>query len=88
MASGWRTGGPLSIGKSDGRWGHGKGLWTDIRGAQFIITTLRHEGVWWAKARVAEKDVGGDRPVLGGPWKSQAAAKAAAETFCDGEKAG
>jgi hypothetical protein len=55
---------------------------------QFTITTLRDEGVWWAKARVAEKDVGGDRPVLGGPWKSQSAAKCAAETFCDRGKAG
>jgi hypothetical protein len=55
---------------------------------QFTITTLRDEGIWWAKARVAEKDVGGDRPVLGGPWKSQAAAKVAAEAFCDRGKAG
>lgn len=55
---------------------------------QFTITTLRHERVWWAKARVAEKDVGGDRPVLGGPWKSQSAAKVAAELFCDHGKAG
>jgi hypothetical protein len=55
---------------------------------QFTITTLLHEGVWWAKARVAEKDVGGDRPVLGGPWKSQSAAKTAAEAFCDRGKAG
>lgn len=55
---------------------------------QFTVTTLRHEGVWWAKARVAEKDVGGDRPVVGGPWKSQSAARVAAEAFCDGGKAG
>ncbi len=34
---------------------------------RFTITTLRDEGVWWAKARVGEKDAGGDRPVLGGP---------------------
>ncbi len=54
----------------------------------FAITTLRDEGVWWAKARVAEKDAGGDRPVLGGPWKSQSAAKAAAEAFCDRGNAG
>jgi hypothetical protein len=44
--------------------------------------------VWWAKARVGEKDVGGDRPVLGGPWKSKLAAKSAAEAFCDSSKAG
>ncbi len=55
---------------------------------KFTITTLRDEGVWWAKARVAVKDVGGDRPVIGGPWKSQAAAKGAAEIFCDRGKAG
>ncbi len=55
---------------------------------RFTITTLRNEGVWWAKARVAEKDMSGDRPVLGGPWKSQSAAKVAAEAFCDRGKAG
>ena len=54
----------------------------------YAITTLQDGGVWWAKARVAEKDVGGDRPVLGGPWKGQAQAKAAAEAFCDSGKAG
>jgi hypothetical protein len=55
---------------------------------QFTITMLRDEGVWWAKARVATKDAGGDRPVLGGPWKSQATAKVAAEIFCDRGSAG
>jgi hypothetical protein len=55
---------------------------------RFTITTLRHEGVWWAKARVAEKDAGGDRPVLGGPWKGKLEAKTAAEAFCDSGKAG
>lgn len=55
---------------------------------QFTITTLRHEGVWWAKARVTDKDVGGDRPVLGGPWRGKLAAKTAAEAFCDSGKAG
>jgi hypothetical protein len=55
---------------------------------RFTITTLRNEGVWWAKARVAEKDVGGDRPVLGGPWRGQSEAKIAAEAFCDSGKAG
>ena len=55
---------------------------------QYTITTLQDEGVWWAKARVAEKDVGGDRPVLGGPWKSKLEAKTAAEASCDGRKAG
>jgi hypothetical protein len=55
---------------------------------RFTITTLRDEGVWWAKARVAEKDVGGDRPVLGGPWRTQVEAEAAAKRFCDSRKAG
>lgn len=55
---------------------------------QFTITTFREEGVWWAKARVAEKDVGGDRAVLGGPWRNRLAAKAAAETFCNTNRAG
>ncbi len=34
---------------------------------RYTITIFRDEGVWWAKARVSEKDAGGDRPVLGGP---------------------
>lgn len=55
---------------------------------RYTITTLRDEGVWWAKARVAEKDVGGDRPVLGGPWRNRQDAKAAAEAFCNCGKAG
>ena len=54
----------------------------------YTITTLQEEGVWWAKARAAEKDAGGNRPVLGGPWKSQMQAKTAAEAFCDRGKAG
>jgi hypothetical protein len=54
----------------------------------YMITTLRDEGVWWATARRTEKDAGGDRPVLGGPWKSQRDAKAAAEAACDCGKAG
>jgi len=55
---------------------------------RYTITTLRDEGVWWAKARVAEKVDGADRPVLGGPWRSQGDAKTAAEAFCDSRKAG
>ena len=55
---------------------------------RFTITTLRAEGVWWARARVAEKDVGGDRPVLGGPWRGQPAARSAAQAFCDRGDAG
>jgi len=58
---------------------------------RFTITTLRYEGVWWARARVAEvaeEDVGGDRPVQGGPWKGKLEAKTAAEAFCDCGKAG
>ena len=55
---------------------------------RYTITTFRDEGVWWAKARVAEKEDGADRPVLGGPWKSRGEAKTAAEAFCDNRKAG
>ena len=54
----------------------------------YTITTLRDEGVWWARARAAVKEVAGDRPVLGGPWKGKPEAKAAAEAFCDSGKAG
>jgi hypothetical protein len=54
----------------------------------YTITTLRDEGVWWAKVRVAAKDVGGDRPEQGGPWRSQGEAKAAAEAYCDSRMAG
>ena len=62
--------------------------WTTYAYQRYTITTLRDEGVWWAKARVVEKDAGGDRPVLGGPWRSQLQAKTAAEVFCDSRKAG
>lgn len=55
---------------------------------EYTITTLRHEGVWWAKARMAEKDVGGDRTVQGGPWRNQREARIAAQAYCDRGKAG
>jgi len=55
---------------------------------RYTITTFQDEGVWWAKARVAEKDAGGDRPVLGGPWTSRVGAKTGAEAFCDSGKVG
>ncbi len=55
---------------------------------QFTITTYCAEGVWWVRARVAEKDAGGDRSVTGGPWRSRAAARSAAEGFCDRGRAG
>ncbi len=54
----------------------------------YTITTFRDEGVGRAKARATEKDVGGDRPVLGGPWKGKPEATAAAEAFCDTGRAG
>ena len=54
---------------------------------RYAITTFQEEGVWWASARVAEKDAGGDRAVLGGPWKSKLDAKSAAQAFCDSGKA-
>jgi hypothetical protein len=55
---------------------------------RYTITTLREAGLWWAKARVAVKDAGGDRSVLGGPWRTQVEAEAAAEAFCDSRNAG
>ena len=55
---------------------------------QYTITTLRDEGVWWARARATEKQVGGDRPVFGGPWRNKEQAKTAAEAFCDSGRAG
>ena len=55
---------------------------------RYAITTLQDEGQWWARARVTEKEAGGDRPVLGGPWKSRLEAKSAAEAFCDCRQAG
>jgi hypothetical protein len=54
---------------------------------RYTITTLQEDGVWWARARVAEKEAGGDRPVLGGPWRSKLEAKSAAQAFCDSGKA-
>ena len=55
---------------------------------RYAITTLQDEGQWWARARVTEKEAGGDRPVLGGPWKSRLEAKVAAEAFCESRQAG
>ena len=54
----------------------------------YVISTLREEGVWWATARSSGKSLGGDRAVLGGPWKAEADAVAAAEAFCNSGKAG
>ncbi len=54
----------------------------------FTITVFREDGVWWAKARVADKEAGGDRAVLGGPWRTRPAAQAAAEAFCQRKQAG
>ena len=55
---------------------------------RYTITTFQDEGQWWARARVVEKQAGGDRPVLGGPWRSTPEAKTAAEAFCDRRQAG
>ena len=55
---------------------------------RYTITTFQDEGEWWARARVAVKQAGGDRPVLGGPWKGRLEAKVAAEAFCDSRQAG
>ena len=55
---------------------------------RYTITTFHDDGVWWAKARITTKDAGGDRPVVGGPWKSRPGAQVAAELFCGSGKAG
>ena len=55
---------------------------------QFTITTFRADGLWWARARVGDKEAGGDRPVTGGPWRSRAEARSAAELFCERGRAG
>ena len=55
---------------------------------RYAITTLQDEGQWWARARVKGKEAGGDRSVVGGPWKSRLEAKSAAEAFCDWGLAG
>jgi hypothetical protein len=55
---------------------------------EYVISTTRDEGVWWATARASTKSLGGDRAVLGGPWKNEADAVAAAEAFCNSGKAG
>ena len=54
----------------------------------YVISTIREEGVWWATARAGVKGIGGDRAVLGGPWKNEADAMGAAEAFCNSGKAG
>jgi hypothetical protein len=53
---------------------------------RFTITTFQETGLWWARARMAGKIAGGDRPVSGGPWKSKPQAKTAAEAFCNSRK--
>ena len=55
---------------------------------RYAITTLQDEGHWWARARVTGKEAGGDRSVVGGPWKNRPEAKSAAEAFCDWGLAG
>ncbi len=64
---------------------NGRSLFYRFR--HYAITTFRDGGGWCAKARVA-KIPGGDRAVAGGPWRSAAEAKAAAEAFCNRGKAG
>ena len=50
----------------------------------YTISIIQEDGVWWAASRTAEKEAGGDRAILGGPWRSQQDARAAAQVFCDG----
>jgi len=54
---------------------------------RYTITTFHDDGVWWARARMTEKEAGGDRPVAGGPWKNRPGAQTAAELFCNSGKA-
>ena len=54
----------------------------------YKITTFQDAGEWWVRARGMKKDTGGDRPVLGDPWKSKPEARTAAEAFCDSGRAG
>lgn len=53
----------------------------------YVISTTRDEGVWWATAGPARDSLGGDRPVFGGPWKNEADAVRAAEAFCSSGRA-
>jgi hypothetical protein len=55
---------------------------------RYTITTFHDDGLWWARARLAAKEAGGDRPVVGGPWQSRPGAQTAAERFCNSGKAG
>jgi hypothetical protein len=55
---------------------------------KYVISALLEDGIWWATARLSGKSLGGDRAVRGGPWKTEAEAKTAAEGFCDCGKAG
>ena len=54
----------------------------------YMILTMRDAGGWWATAGSARNSLGGDRPVLGGPWKNEADAVRAAEAFCNRGSAG
>jgi len=62
--------------------------WASFPYLKFTITIFQADGVWWARARLAQKDMGGDRAVTGGPWRSQAEARSAAESFCQLGRAG
>jgi hypothetical protein len=54
----------------------------------YMISIKRDDGVWWATAGPARSSLGGDRPVVGGPWTSEADAVRAAEAFCNSGRAG
>ena len=53
----------------------------------YIITTFQDAGEWWVSARGVKKGAGGDRRVLGGPWRSKPEARIAGEAFCDSGQA-
>lgn len=54
----------------------------------YMISITRDEGAWWATAGPARSSLGVDRPVVGGPWNSEAEALRAAEAFCNSGRAG
>lgn len=54
----------------------------------YTIRTLRDGGGWGAKAGPTQVGAGGERAVLGGPWRRETEARAAAEAFCNRGKAG
>ena len=49
----------------------------------YVISTTRDEGVWWATAAPAGRSLDTKRRVPGGPWTIEGDAVRAAEAFCN-----